>query len=319
MLSTTIQVFFEWVSAIEDAFTGLERFSEYIHHDFEPGETLPAHAIYHTKHPRSACFSGRSSFSVGSQKSVGPFEGLENAEVRVEGLSLRYSASGPLVLDDISFCVPKGQRIGIIGQTGSGKSSLIQALFHMYPFVAGRIFLDGYEAKLENKISVSYADFISLEDFRKGISLISQEPTLFMGSLLDNLSLDATVSADRIFQLIQEFGLDYLIPDKEAMEKFFIEEKGKNLSAGERQVLCMIRCVLYPAPLILMDEATSSVDEDSEKAIVRALHSYFKNKTQIIVAHRLSTIASCDRIIWLDKGKIVMDGAPDEVLKAFLG
>ena len=304
MTSSTIQIFFEWISSIEDALTGTERMAEYLYKEIEPGALLPSNTNFSTGHP-----------IMSSENSANPHDTTTMTAIEVSHLSLRYQQNLPLALDQISFQVKQGEKIGIIGKTGSGKSTLIQALFHLYPFESGKLIINGFEANLNNMTSESH--FIPLETFRKGIFLLTQDPILYVGSLRENFTLNEKIPDDKIISIAKMVGLENLILSQPNSLNMIVEEKGANLSSGEKQLICMARCLLQDSPIILMDEATSSVDPETEELLVTSTKHFLKDKTQIIVAHRLSTIEDCNKIIWLHAGKIVLNDKPEVVLPVF--
>ena len=231
-------------------------------------------------------------------------------------MSLRYSENLPFVLKNVSFKVKNGEKIGIIGKTGSGKSSLIQAIFHLYSLYEGRICINNYEADLGQDKKEGYK-YIDLNLFRSAISFISQEPTIFSGTLRENFTTNKNMSDDEIIYVAKLVGLGKMLSNDKKSLDTFLQEKGSDLSLGEKQLICMTRCLLKNSPIILMDEATSSIDPYSEEILVSATKKFLQGKTQIIVAHRLSTIEDCDRVLWLDSGKLIMDGSAKSVLNAF--
>ncbi|BBH54160.1 ABC transporter ATP-binding protein [Fluviispira sanaruensis] len=308
LTTTTIQVFFEWLSALEDALTGTERMNDYLCREIEGGSYLPSSTQFQTAH---RTLSYKDELKIKKSKVLD----FSNLNLEVKNLSLRYFPQQTLVLNNISFTVRERERIGVIGLTGSGKSSLIQALFHLYPFESGNIYINGYEADLGQL--KQGARYIPLELFRSSISLISQEPTLFLGSFRENITINKSISDEMIIKTARIVGLGkYFDENKNALDMEILEN-GSNLSSGEKQLVCMARCLLKNSPIVLMDEATSSIDPFSEELLVNACKTYLKNRTQIIVAHRLSTIEDCDRILWLDSGRLIMDASPQTVLNAF--
>ncbi|WGL60948.1 ABC transporter ATP-binding protein/permease [Pigmentibacter sp. JX0631] len=308
MTSSSVQVFFEWLALIEEALTGIERLDSYLKMNLEEGNFLPIEAQFN---------NGKKNYSSNHLRNVAnPLNGLKNAKLTVKNLSLRYFDHTPIILKDISFDVEAGEKIGIIGKTGSGKSSLINAIFYLYPFLNGKITINNYEPILnENKIVLD--NYISLKDFRSSLSLISQEPILFSGTLRDNLILDKNISDDEIFEVTKKLGLRKVFSSGKKILDTEMKENGGNFSLGEKQLLCMTRCLLQNRPIVLMDEATSSIDPYSEELLVNATNQFLHGKTQIIVAHQLSTVEKCDRILWLDSGKIIQFTSPEIVLKAF--
>ena len=311
MISTTIQIFFEWIASVEDALSATERMSEYLFSELEPGAQLPLSSTFETSQPREK------KIDPPRIKNNDTFNTPSSYALEVKNLSLNYQTDGPLILNNINFYVRPGEKIGIIGKTGSGKSSLIQALFHLYPFVCGEILVNGTQAALDLSDLNKKQNYVSLEDFRSSIFLLTQEPALYTGTLRENLTSHPQISDDELMHTARLIGFEKMIlshPDKLDMS---IHEKGANISSGEKQLICMARCLLQNAPLILMDEATSAIDPQSEDNITRVIKNHLKNKTLISVAHRLSSIQECDRILWLDEGKIVMDDSPQRVLPLF--
>ncbi len=302
----TVQMFFEWISQFEEAMVGVERLDHYIRQPIESGAKIPSSSQFSTGHPQLNSLEEKSlrSGRLTSAKACG---------VEFENVLFRYRESLPPVLKNLSFKIQAGERFGIIGRTGSGKSSLIQALFYLYPIEQGAIRIDG---KRPNPLNGSSApDWVDLQLYRKSIAFISQDPTLFKGTLRDNLDVSGLMSEDQLIEVLKQVGLE-LWANSESLNKS-IEERGRNLSQGERQLVCMARCLLQETPVIVMDEATSSVDPQSEEILVRATEELFKERTQIIIAHRLSTLQNCDRILWLQNGSIKMIGSPQEVLPIF--
>jgi ABC-type multidrug transport system fused ATPase/permease subunit len=149
------------------------------------------------------------------------------------------------------------------------------------------------------------------------MAFISQEPILFQGTLRGNLDIEGREKEEKLVAVLRKVGLWDWVQENPLGLEMVIEERGKNLSLGERQLLCMARCLLQEAPIVIMDEATSSVDPQSEEILVRATEEFFSDRTQIIIAHRLSTLQKCDRILWLQNGEIVALGPTSEVLPRF--
>jgi len=301
----TVQMFFEWLTQFEEAMIGVERLDQYMRMQMEPGSHLPSYAKFATGHPV---------YSESVEKYLRSRRLTEDrsASVQVQDVWFRYREDLPWVLKGVNFEVKAGERLGIVGRTGSGKSSLIQALFYLYPIDKGRIAINTHAPKLSENGSG-----IDLNLYRQSMAFIAQEPILFQGTLRFNLDIKDNLPDEKLWAVLAQVGLDAWVraqPDGLFMK---IEERGKNLSLGERQLLCMARCLLQEAPIVIMDEATSSVDPQSEEIMVKATEEFFSDRTQIIIAHRLSTLAKCDRILWLQNGEIVALGPTDEVLPRF--
>jgi ABC-type multidrug transport system fused ATPase/permease subunit len=292
----TVQMFFEWVSQFEEALVGVERMDQYLRSPTEIGSLLPATAKFPTAHSRKKTAS--ETLPGAELKKLGA------ASVDFENVTFRYRESLPLVLKNLSFHISAGERFGVVGRTGSGKSSLIQALFQLYPLSSGCIRINGFSAK-----------DVDLMNYRQSMAFIAQDPTLFKGSLKENLDITYQCSPADLYQALNKVGLSEWANPEGLLKT--VEEKGRNLSLGERQLICMARCLLQNAPVIIMDEATSSVDPQTEEILVRATEDFFKGKTQIIIAHRLSTLLNCDRVLWLQNGEVKALGPPHEVLPPF--
>ncbi len=301
----TVQMFFEWLTQFEEAMIGVERLDQYMRMNIEQGSLLPSSATFATGHPTY-------SPSVEKYLSTRRLTEERNASVQVQDVWFRYREDLPWVLKGVNFDVKAGERLGIVGRTGSGKSSLIQALFYLYPIDKGQIAINTHQPKL-----TAAANGVDLNLYRKSMAFISQEPILFQGTLRFNLDIEGTLTEEKLLSVLAQVGLrDWVLAQPGGLD-MRIEERGKNLSLGERQLLCMARCLLQQAPIVIMDEATSSVDPQSEEIMVRATEEFFSDRTQIIIAHRLSTLAKCDRILWLQNGEIKALGPTSEVLPRF--
>lgn len=301
----TVQMFFEWLTQFEEAMIGVERLDQYMRMDIENGSHLPSTATFKTGHPV---------YSPTIEKYLAhrQLTASKNASVQVKDVWFRYSEDLPWVLKGLNFEVKAGERLGIVGRTGSGKSSLIQALFYLYPVAKGQICINNLEPKL-NENSTG----IDLNLYRQSMSFISQEPILFQGTLRFNLDIEHAFTDEKILNVLNQVGLKEWVENNPNGLLMRIEERGKNLSLGERQLLCMARCLLQKSPIVIMDEATSSVDPQSEEMMVKATEDLFTDRTQIIIAHRLSTLAKCDRILWLQNGEIAALGPTHEILPRF--
>lgn len=312
IVSTTIQQFFEWLANFEEALTGVERFDNYLRKPLEAGASLPVTAQYLKSIRRARPLQARNL--------------PKGAEVRVENLWLRYGKELPWVLKGLSFVINPGERLAIVGRTGSGKSSLIQALYLMYRPDEGKIVIDGVTPDLssaehsDSNQALDQEPRLDLTQFRQMIGLIPQDPTLFRGTLRENLVAEFSAVTDRkVWEMLESIDLAHWVKSLGQGEglDYEVEERGANFSAGERQLICMARCFLSEVPLVITDEATSAIDPQSEELLIKALAKHTQAKTLIIVAHRLSTVRSCDRVLWLDQGSIRMLGSPSEVLPEF--
>lgn len=296
----TVLMLFEWLAQVEEALIGVERLNQYLLAPLEPGAALPSHARFQTPHPKQRA----------DQSHFHPFHNERALAIDFKDLRFRYHPDLPWVLHDFSAHIRPGEKIGIIGRTGGGKSSLIQALLHLYPIEGGKILLGG------EPIASSYGGpGLDLEQARRLFALIPQEPTLFRGTLRSNLDYEGLRRDEEIFEVLRQVGLsEWALPSTLQM---VIEERGRNLSLGEKQLLCLARAVLQKAPILIMDEATSSIDPQSEELLVQATSHLFEGRTQILIAHRLSTLEKCDRIFWMKSGRLYREGPPHQILPEF--
>ena len=224
-------------------------------------------------------------------------------EIRFENLSFSYNPKEP-VLKNISFTISVGEKWAIVGETGGGKSTLIKLLLRFYEATEGKIYIDG--------IGINEIDFHSL---RKDIALIEQEFYLFPATVLDNLRLfDDTIPREKIIDICKKIKIDDFIRKFPQGYDTYLSEDGINISTGEKQLLSIARAMVKDADIVLMDEATSSIDPHTEKTIENAIDILLKGKTSIIIAHRLSTIKNADKIVVIDKGEIAEIGNHEELM-----
>ena len=304
---TSIQMFFDWLAQLEEALTGVERLNDYLLRDIEPGAKLPAARVFPTTHPV------REVNEEDDLRRNGKLT-VPAAAIDVRNLWFRYGEQLPWILKGLNLRIEAGEKIGIIGRTGSGKTSFVQALFHLYPFQKGDVRVDGVSPSTDFVLNTEKVD---LGVFRRSLALISQEPTLFRATIRENLDFAGEHTDERLQEALDRVGLTEWLHRQPFGLQSGVEERGRNLSAGERQLICMARCLLQDAPVVVMDEATSSVDPRSEEILVRATREFFRGRTQIIIAHRLSTLEHCDRILWLHRGEVRAFDKPNVVLTVF--
>jgi len=224
-------------------------------------------------------------------------------EVQFDRVHFSYLQGQP-VLSDISFKVHPGETLAIVGDTGSGKSTIISLLNRMYQSTSGVIRLDGIDVR-----------DINLKDLRRQMGVVLQDVFLFSGSIRENLTLrDPGISDEKVRQAARMIGMDDFIMSLPGGYDFVVGERGGSLSLGQRQLLSFIRALLYDPSILILDEATSSVDTDSERLIQHAIDTMIKGRTSIVIAHRLSTIRKAHRIILLEKGHIKETGTHDELM-----
>jgi ATP-binding cassette subfamily B protein len=208
------------------------------------------------------------------------------------------------VLKDISFSIKPGQTLAIVGHTGSGKTSIISLLNRLYHIQKGTIKIDGED--LEN---------YKLDALRSHIGVVLQDVFLFSGSVLDNVTLrNPDIKEDEVVQAAKLIGIHNFIMQLPGGYQYNVMERGATLSLGQRQLLSFVRALLYNPSILILDEATSSVDTESENLIQHAIDTLIAGRTSIVIAHRLSTIRKADKIMVLDKGEIKEIGSHDELL-----
>ena len=209
------------------------------------------------------------------------------------------------ILRDINFKIDRGESVAFVGSTGSGKTSIINLINRFYEYQKGEILID----------DVDIRDYNS-SDLRKNLGLVSQDVFLFSDSILNNITLyNDNISEEEVWNSIRKVGAEKFINSLPGKLSFNVKERGGSLSVGQRQLISCIRIMLYDPKIILLDEATSSVDSDTEFMIQNAISEILKNRTSIVVAHRLSTIKEVDKIIVIESGEIKEVGNHDQLLK----
>jgi ATP-binding cassette subfamily C (CFTR/MRP) protein 1 len=229
-------------------------------------------------------------------------------DVEFEKVSMRYNPSSPLVLRDVSLSVPPGTTLGVVGRTGSGKSSLLLLLFRIVEIEkGGSIKIDGVDIRS-----------VSIQTLREKLSIIPQDPTLFAGTIAYNLDATGRTSAEDMWAALEAASPELATQFREfgGLETP-VSEGGNNLSLGQRQLICLARALLRKSKILVLDEATSSVDSGTDQQVQDTIRRQFVDKgvTVITVAHRLDTVLGYDKIAVLGDGKILEYGTPSELLK----
>ena len=209
------------------------------------------------------------------------------------------------VLKDLTFNIEAGKMLALVGQTGSGKSSIIRVLNRFYEINKGKITLDG--------ISI---EEIPINSLRKNIALVQQEVFLFSDSLINNITLyDGSISKESIIHAAKEIGIHKFISSLPGSYDYKVGERGVTLSSGQRQLIAFLRVYLRDPKILILDEATASIDSETEALIQTALGKLSENRTTIIIAHRLSTIIQSDKIILLKEGNVLEQGSHNSLIK----
>lgn len=235
-----------------------------------------------------------------STKSVERFKG----DVAFENVSFRYTGD-EYVLKNISFSAKRGQTIGIVGHTGSGKSSIMNLLFRYYEPQKGKIYIDGIDIST-----------LPVQTIREHMGIVLQDPYLFTGTIESNISLeDPRISKEQVKEALAKVGGNRVLKNLEKGLDEPVLENGSTLSTGQRQLISFARALAFNPAILILDEATSNIDTETEEIIQQAMDVLKEGRTTFIIAHRLSTIKNADLILVLDRGEIVERGTHEELIE----
>jgi subfamily B ATP-binding cassette protein HlyB/CyaB len=227
-------------------------------------------------------------------------------DVTFQHVTFRYRIDGPEVLYDVNIRVPAGQVVGVVGQSGSGKSTLAKLIQRLYVPESGRVLVDGIDL---NVVDPSW--------LRRQVGVVLQESVLFNCSIRDNIALaDRTMPIEKIIEAAQVAGAHEFILELPNGYDTVVGERGASLSGGQRQRLAIARAIMGDPRILIFDEATSALDYESERVIQQNMPRLAKGRTVFIIAHRLSTVRRTDRLITIDRGRLVEDGTHDDLVKA---
>ncbi|XP_020209881.2 ABC transporter C family member 10, partial [Cajanus cajan] len=225
-------------------------------------------------------------------------------KVEIHDLQIRYRPEGPLVLHGITCTFEGGHKIGVVGRTGSGKSTLIGALFRLVEPAGGKIVVDG--------IDISS---IGLHDLRSRFCIIPQDPTLFTGTVRSNLDPLSQHSDQEIWEVLRKCQLQEAVQDKEGGLDSSVVEEGSNWSIGQRQLFCLGRALLRRSKILVLDEATASIDNATDLILQKTIKTEFANCTVITVAHRIPTVMDCTMVLAISDGKLAEYDEPMTLMK----
>ncbi|CAF0839258.1 unnamed protein product [Brachionus calyciflorus] len=216
-----------------------------------------------------------------------------NPSIEFQNVTLKYKEESHLALNNVNFFVKPGEKIGICGRTGSGKSSLLMAIFRGCEIESGHILIDNKDTRN-----------LSLKDLRERLSIIPQDPFLFESTLRENLDPSGQRSDEELWQVLKETRLDQKFMQNAAGLDMIIEETGKNLSVGEKQLICLARAILTNRKILCIDEATAQVDFETDNLIQETIRNKFRDTTVLTIAHRINTIFDYDKILVMDNGRV---------------
>jgi subfamily B ATP-binding cassette protein MsbA len=230
---------------------------------------------------------------------------LERAkgEIKFTDVAVRYKDNAPAVIDNLNLTIQAGQTVAIVGSSGSGKTTLVNLLPRFVDVAGGSILLDGHELREWD-----------LNCLRSQFSVVSQHVVMINSTIAFNVALGQTIDREKVVQCLQAANLGQLIADMPQGIDSMLGHNAMQLSGGQRQRLAIARALYKDAPIVILDEATSALDTESEQAVQVAMKSLLKDRTSLIIAHRLTTIQHADCIVMMSAGKIVETGNHAELL-----
>jgi ATP-binding cassette subfamily B protein len=225
-------------------------------------------------------------------------------KIEFQNVWFRYNEDEDYVLKDVSFTANPGDDIAIVGATGAGKTTIISLLMRFYDIEKGSIKIDGVDIRE-----------LSLHDLRSNFGLVLQDNALFSGSILENITLGhPEISKEQVIEASHKVEAHRFIEKLPETYDYILQERGASLSMGQRQLICFVRALVYNPGILILDEATSSVDSETEALVTESSRFMMKGRTSIVVAHRLSTIQHADRILVMHKGEIRESGSHQELI-----
>lgn len=228
----------------------------------------------------------------------------EHGSIRFEGATLTYRPDLPPVLNNINVEIKAGERVGIVGRTGAGKSSILMALFRMTELCEGRILIDGVDIRN-----------ITLKQARSPISIIPQDPVIFSGTIRSNLDPFGIYSDSQLWDALERAHMNHAISGMEGKLDAEVSENGENFSVGQRQLLCLARALLRQNRILVLDEATANIDLETDSLVQKCIRNDFAKCTILTIAHRLNTVIDYDRILVLDAGQVMEFDTPSNLLE----
>lgn len=225
-------------------------------------------------------------------------------EITFENVWFKYTEGSEYILKDVSFSAKEGETIAIVGATGAGKTTIINLLLRFYDIQKGSIKLDGVDVR-----------DLSLSELRSNFGLVLQDNALFSGTILENITLgNPDISREEVIEASHKVEAHRFIENLVGTYDYKLRERGASLSMGQKQLICFVRALVYKPRILILDEATSSVDSETESLVTAASEKMMKGRTSIVVAHRLSTIQGADKILVMHKGVIRESGTHQELV-----
>jgi ATP-binding cassette subfamily C protein len=233
-----------------------------------------------------------------------PFKNKHTVGLSVEDVCFSYGDEGLPVLDGVSLDIAEGEKVALVGASGGGKSTLVQIILGLYPADSGELYFDGVNLK-----------DIGLDVVRENVATVLQQPAMFNDTVKQNLCLGRDIKDDAIWQALEIAQMRDVVEDMPEQLDSIIGRSGIRLSGGQRQRLAIARMILADPKVVILDEATSSLDTETEARLHQAMHAFLQNRTTLIIAHRLSAVRQADRVLVFDAGKIIDEGRHHELIE----
>ncbi len=296
--------FFRGLSMVVVLFSGLsigEMFAVYAYLWFMMGPVQEVLGIQYSYYNASAALERINKLLAMQrepeyQHNQNPFKNKHTVGLSVENVRFSYG-EGLAVLDGVTLSITEGEKVALVGASGGGKSTLVQIILGLYPADSGELYFDGTNLKQ-----------IGLDVVRENVATVLQHPAMFNATVRENLILGRAIDDDTIWQALEIAQMQQTVKDMPEQLDSIIGRSGIRLSGGQRQRLAIARMILADPKVVILDEATSSLDTETEALLHEAMHAFLQNRTTLIIAHRLSAVKQADRVLVFDAGKIIDEG-----------